>query len=123
MVEELEHRAVAFDIMQAAGVGEVERVAGMGLALALLLPSVVGGLVVSLAGDRATWNPLNVARSLRRFRRSAIVQRSFLRDLLSYERPGFHPDERSIDDLLATWNEELFSPEGLLGKRAPQRAS
>ena len=31
------------------------------------------------------------------------MQRSFLHDLLSWNRPGFHPDERSIDVLLDRW--------------------
>jgi predicted metal-dependent hydrolase len=114
LVEELEHRAVAFDVMQAMGVGELERVLAMRLATAMMIPSVIGGLLVSLAGDRDTWRPWRLARSIDRFRRSAIAQRSFLRDLLAWERPGFHPDQRNIDELLDNWHDELFGPEGLV---------
>ena len=112
LVEELEHRAVAFDVMQAMGTSEVERILAMRVAVAMMIPSVVGGLLVSLAGDRDTWNPLRLAQSLRRFRRSAIVRRSFVVDLLAWNRPGFHPDRRKIDDLLDRWRTELFGPEG-----------
>ncbi len=121
LVEELEHRAVAFDVMQAMGVGEVERILAMRLAVAMMFPSVVGGLLVSLAGDRDTWRPWRLARSLDRFRHSAIARRSMLRDLLAWNRPGFHPDQRSIDGLLERWNEALFGPDGLVTANARTR--
>ncbi|MGH9184950.1 MAG: metal-dependent hydrolase [Acidimicrobiales bacterium] len=114
LVEELEHRAVAFDVMQATGVGEPQRILAMHVTVLLLLPSVVGGLVLSLLGDRDTWNPFRLARSLRRFGRTPIARGSFVRDLLAWNRPGFHPDQRNIDALLEHWNAELFGPEGLV---------
>lgn len=123
MVEELEHRAVAFDIMQGAGVGEVERIAAMRVATALLAPAVVGGLLLSLALDRDTWNPFRVRRSLRHLRRSAFVRPSVLRDLLRYNRRGFHPDERDVDDLLAEWRSKLFGADGLVTVVGPAHAS
>jgi predicted metal-dependent hydrolase len=123
LVEELEHRAVAFDTMQAIGTTEVERIVAMRVVVAMLLPAVVGGVVLSLATDRASWNPVRLVRSLGHFRRSALVQWSFVRDLLSYSRPGFHPDQRNIDDLLARWEHDLFGPEGLVTARTARAAS
>ena len=123
LVEELEHRAVAFEVMQAMGVGEIERVLAMHLATAMMFPSVIGGLLVSLAGDRDTWHPARLLRSLGRLRRSAIAQRSFLRDLLLWNRPGFHPDQRSIDDLLERWREQLFGTDGLVSANSRSRTS
>lgn len=123
LVEELEHRAVAFDVMQAVGANEVERIMGMAVAVAMLAPSVLGGMVLSLATDRDAWRPLRLVRSFRRLGNSALGSRSFLRDLLSYERPGFHPDERNIDSLLQRWNDELFGPEGLVTVRTRRQAS
>jgi predicted metal-dependent hydrolase len=123
LVEELEHRAVAFDVMQAMGVGELERSLAMRIATLMMIPSVVGGFLVSLAGDRDTWHPLRLVRSLDRFRRSAIVRRSFLRDLLAWNRPGFHPDQRSIDDLLDQWRERLFAPDGEVTANSHHRTS
>jgi len=123
LVEELEHRAVAFDVMQAMGTSELERILAMRVAVAMMIPSVVGGLLVSLAGDRDTWRPRRLGRSLARFRRTAIVQGSFVRDLLAWNRPGFHPDERSIDALLDKWRAELFGPEGLVTTTSQARTA
>jgi hypothetical protein len=123
LVEELEHRAVAFDVMQAMGTSEVERILAMRVAVAMMIPSVVGGLLVSLAGDRDTWHPRRLVRSLRRFRRSAIAQGSFVRDLLAWNRPGFHPDQRDIDDLLDRWRTELFGRDGLVTANSRTRAA
>ena len=37
--------------------------------------------------------------------------------LKAYERPGFHPDDRDTDGLVAEWREKLFGPEGTLNDR------
>ncbi len=112
LLEELEHRAVAFDVMQAIGAGEAERIAAMHVATVMMIPSVVGGFLVSLARDRDAWRPTRLLRSIGRLRRTPLARRSFLVDLLSWNRPGFHPDERNIDALLETWRERLFAADG-----------
>jgi hypothetical protein len=117
MIEELEHKAVAFDAMQAIGTSEVERIAAMALATAVLIPSVVGGMTISLAIDPGTYNPIKVARSVVWLRRSIFARRSFLRDLVSYERHGFHPDERDVNEVLNVWRDKLFGPQGELSAR------
>ncbi len=123
LLEELEHRAVAFDAMQAAGTSELERILAMRVATTMMIPSVVGGLVVSLLGDPDTWKPRTLLRSLGRFRRSPLAGGSFVRFLLAWNRPGFHPDERNIDDLLARWTEALFGPDGLVTEADRRAAS
>lgn len=112
LLEELEHRAVAFDVMQAIGTSEPERILAMVLAEAMMVPSVVGGFLVSLLRDRDTWQPARLVRSLGRFRRSAVARPSFVRGLLAWNRRGFHPDQHDLDDLIERWRTQLFGPDG-----------
>lgn len=123
LLEELEHRAVAFDVMQAMGTSEVERILAMRVAVGMMIPSVVGGLLVSLARDRDTWRPGRLLRSLGRFRRSAVARGSFVRDLLAWNRPGFHPDQRDIEELLTRWRADLFGPDGAVTANARARVA
>lgn len=118
-IEELEHRAVAFDTMQLLGTGELERIVAMRLVVALLGPAVIGGLVASLATDPDTWRPLRLLRSLDRFRASSVARWSFVRNLLSWNRPGFHPDERDIDALLDYWRHHAFGADGPMATTQP----
>jgi predicted metal-dependent hydrolase len=122
LVEELEHRAVAFDTMQAIGTGEIERILAMRIVVAMLAPAVVGGLVLSLARDPDTWRPLRLLRSIDRFLAGNLGQWSFLRNLLSWSRPGFHPDERNIDAILERWRERVFGTGGLIETVRPGQA-
>ena len=121
LLEELEHRAVAFDVMQAMGAGEAERIAAIHVATVLMIPSVVGGFLVSLARDRDTRRPGRLLGSVRRIRRTRIAPRPFLRDLLSWNRPGFHPDERNIDGLVEAWREQLFADGGIVTRASRGR--
>jgi predicted metal-dependent hydrolase len=92
--EEVEHRAVAYDVYVAVGGGYVIRILGMVLATVTLLgfwSSATRCLLRQEAElpERATRS--ESARTARR-RRRAIV----LRAVTDYLRPGFHPDD--VDD-------------------------
>lgn len=108
LVEELEHKAVAFDTMQSVGTTEAERIAAMALVVVALLPSVAGGMLLSLALDPTTRSHRHVRASMRHARPTRDLARSFRADLLAYLKPGFHPDERSTDDMLERWRNELL---------------
>ncbi len=118
-IEEIEHRSVAFDIMQSLGTTEEQRVAAMKLLIRLIAPLLGAGMVVSLAADPAAWNPLNLWRSLQWIRaNSTIGQQGFMDAIREWDREGFHPDQRDHEELLAHWQAEAFGPGSIVEQRS-----
>lgn len=116
-LEESEHKAVAFDVYRAVGGSERARIWTMkvirvGFAIAMTLQ-----VIVSMLGDRATYKPGNLRRSWRRFKQTPFMQPELWEILREYDRPGFHPDDRDTNDLVAHWREELFGAEGSLNDK------
>ncbi|NNH72767.1 metal-dependent hydrolase [Nocardia uniformis] len=114
MMEELEHKSVAFDVFRAVGGSESTRI-GVMLALYLLtLPATVVVVLASLAHDPvARRQPAKVARQAYKLLRGPIF-RGLLRDLAVYMKPGFHPDHIDTAALLERWQRELFGDTGVL---------
>jgi hypothetical protein len=113
-LEESEHKAVAFDVYRATGGSERMRIGAMRLTNALFVPIVAVLTAISLAGDRAAYNPVRLLRSLARLPRSPFLAREVRRNLLAYNRPGFHPDDFDATALLERWRAELFGTNGTL---------
>src|SRR3954449_6507123 len=116
-LEESEHKAVAFDVYKAVGGTERMRVWTMkflrfGFVLGMTLQ-----IIVSMLCDRATYNPRTVWRSVRRLRRSPIMDKELWRQLKDYDRPDFHPDDRDTTELVARWGAELFGEQGTLNDK------
>jgi predicted metal-dependent hydrolase len=113
-IEESEHRSVAFDVYRAVGGSETRRIRVMRL-IQLTFPLTVGiYAVISLLGDRATYHPVRLARSLAALRHSPFLTRAIGRRLRAYTRRGFHPDDTDNTALLQRWTAELFGEQGSL---------
>ena len=116
-LEESEHKAVAFDVYRAVGGTERMRV----LTMKFLRYGFIGGtavqVVLSLLGDRATFERGRLRASWARFRRTPIMQREVWLALCDYDRPDFHPDDHDVTDLVAQWRDRLFGAEGALNAR------
>jgi len=110
-VEELEHKAVAFDVLQTVAPSYVLRVLGMVVATMTL-----GGFWVWATGEllRQDGSSLREARrELAKLRASGrrepgsrpvmepVGSRVFLRGILEYAKPGFHPMNRDHSELIA----------------------
>jgi len=86
----------------------------MRLVNTLFVPIVIGLTAISLAGDRAAYNPVRLVRSLLRLRDSPFLTRDMLDHVRAYHRPGFHPDDFDATELLDRWKAELFGTDGSL---------
>ena len=122
-LEESEHKAVAFDVYKAVGGTERTRVWTM---KAMRIGFVLGmGLQigVSLLGDRDTYRPGVLFRSLNRVRRSPLFSMDLWRQLKDYDRPDFHPDDRDTTELVTLWRETLFGDSGSLNDKLASSTS
>jgi predicted metal-dependent hydrolase len=113
-LEETEHKAVAFDVFRAVGGSEFARRLGFVIMSFGLIGLVVIATILSMLGDRATYNPVRLIRSILRLRHSPFLEADVARNLGDYLRRGFHPSDHDNEELLRTWTEELFGPEGSL---------
>jgi predicted metal-dependent hydrolase len=78
--------------------------------------------VLSLLGDRDTYRPRVLVKSLRRFLKSPVVSRKVWRQLKDYNRRDFHPDDSDATALVERWEAELFGEHGTLNDLLAGRA-
>jgi hypothetical protein len=116
-LEESEHKAVAFDVYKAVGGSERTRVFTMNIFRFGFIIGMTVITLISLLGDRDTYRPRILWRSLRNFRRSPVMKKAIWLQLKDYNRPDFHPDDSDTSGLVAQWREELFGPQGTLNDK------
>lgn len=113
-LEESEHKSVAFDVYRHTGGSERLRIFTMFLVNALFFPIVIIFTAISLLGDRATYNPRRLVRSIAALRHSPFLARVVVEHLRAYNHNGFHPDDVDATALLDSWRTELFGEQGVL---------
>lgn len=107
--EEIEHKAVAFDVLQKVRPSYALRVAGMAVATTTLIGFWVMGAAMLLRQEKEV-SAREIFRQLRVMRqREPILKRVFLRGLREYLRPNFHPWQH---DNLASARRHLASLSG-----------
>ncbi|WP_242670034.1 metal-dependent hydrolase [Mycobacterium decipiens] len=112
-IEEMEHKAVAFDVYRYVGGTERMRILSM-VAILTLLGGPIFFLLASIATDSWAWrHPIKTLRSLIALPRSPLFE-GIVRKILVYLKPGFHPDDVDDSEALQKWREEYFGPNGLL---------
>lgn len=108
-LEELEHRAVAYDVLQVVDDGYVLRVAGFAFASGLLVVVPTVGVVLFALADRRP--PARPGRdALRLAGMSARLARRMAGHLVGYLAPGFHPGDLSVPSEAERWERELEAP-------------
>jgi hypothetical protein len=115
-LEESEHKAVAFDVYEAAGGGYVRRAGVMLVATVIFFAFTLWSQAHMLAERKALWKPWRLVRG---FGHLWIWPGWFTRLVpayFQYFKPGFHPNDRDNAALLATWREQLFGKHGELAQ-------
>jgi predicted metal-dependent hydrolase len=106
--EEIEHKAVAFDVLRSVDSSYALRMAGLFYATTMLGAFCAWGTVVLWRQEGLTVRAaLRQLRGLRK--RDPVVRRVFGRGIREYIRRGFHPDDRANYHLAAAW----FTAHGL----------
>jgi uncharacterized protein len=117
-MEEIEHRSVAFDVLQKINPSYWLRLAGLAVATTTLAGFWVWAAIALIRQDetRKTAAPFMATA-----KRPPIVRRVFLRGIRAYIRPSFHPKDADLDHLAAKWMRENL-PEEALPEVMPQAA-
>jgi predicted metal-dependent hydrolase len=113
-LEESEHKAVAYDVYNAAGGGYVRRTGIMVITTIIFFAFTLWAQAHFLAERKLLWKPWRLARG---FGQLWIWPGWFTRlapAYFQYFKPGFHPDDRDNAELLARWREQLFGARGEL---------
>ena len=113
-LEESEHKSVAFDVYAAAVGDERVRVRAMRFVNVTFLAAIATHTALSLAADRAAYNPVRLIRSVAGLRHSPFLSREVVGRIREYTRPGFHPDHLGGAEQVEAWRAELFGPGGRL---------
>lgn len=111
--EEMEHKAVAFDVYRAVGGGERMRKRALRRATILLLTDIMVGVVHMLRRDGKLWQPRLWWQGWKfLFFKDGVLRRVWPA-YREYFRDGFHPWQRDTRDLLQSWQArqpELVAP-------------
>ena len=107
--EELEHKAVAFDVLREIDPSYALRIAGLAYATVLLAGFWLWGTTVLLRQDKLTWRA--ALRDLAKVpSRGPTPGGVFARGIRSYLRRNFHPSQQPTDGLAAAWFAEHGIP-------------
>jgi predicted metal-dependent hydrolase len=107
--EEIEHRAVAFDVLQQVNPSYALRVAGLALATVTLSGFWALGAATLIQQDKQLgWKrAVSEWRSIRANRKQEAV---FVRGIREYLKRDFHPSQNRIDELAAEYIESVGLP-------------
>jgi predicted metal-dependent hydrolase len=121
-LEECEHKSVAYDVYREQVGSEAIRLLVMDVTTAVLVAVAAASIASCVLTDRSARNPLRFAASLLNLRNSPFARKAILLRIAEYHRPGFHPDDRDTEQLVARWRAELFGDEGALRDRLARSA-
>ena len=102
--EEIEHKAVAYDVLQKIDPSYALRIAGLVMATVLLTGFWTWGAITLLRQDGMTWKKfVRAMRSTPEEKRDPVLRRVFLSGIRQYLRRDFHPSQNPNDNLATEW--------------------
>jgi uncharacterized protein len=106
--EEIEHKAVAFDVLEQIDPSYVLRIAGLAYATVMLGMFWAWASAMLLRQEKLGWR--ETLRQMRQMgRQDPVVRRVFVAGIKQYIRRGFHPSQVDDRELAAQW----FAARGL----------
>lgn len=113
-LEELEHKAVAYDVYELIGNSQRERQLAFALSTAVLLPTLAISWGWMVAKDGQLGNLRDNIQGLNMlFGREGFVTK-ILPKMPMFGRRGFHPNKHDTKALEKTWRDKLFGKDGQL---------
>ena len=105
--EEIEHKAVAFDVLRTVDPSYALRVAGLAYATVMLSGFWLYATLMLLRQEKLSWGQLR--EQARRAGRDPVLSRVFARGIRQYIRRDFHPHDNANEHLARDW----FAAHGL----------
>lgn len=113
-LEELEHKAVAYDVYEQVSGSYLHRVLAVPLTAIALTPAVVASMVWMLAAEGQLRNREDRERGWKfLFARRGFVAR-IMPKMTDFLARDFHPDQHDTTALVEEWRERFFGNEGSL---------
>ncbi len=121
-LEELEHKSVAYDVLEKVGNKRRERMLALPAVAVTLLPPILASWAWLVLQDPDRFNWLEHKRGLRQL----FGKRGFISSILprmpEFWQKGFHPDRHDTRALEQEWREKLFGDHGQLLEEFRNRA-
>lgn len=114
-LEELEHKAVAYDVYEQVSGSRLNRLLAFPLVTSALLPAIGYAMAMLVISDGQALNFKENARGIRLLfaPKTGFISR-FLPKMGLFARKDYHPNKHNTDTLVAEWKERLFGEHGTL---------
>jgi predicted metal-dependent hydrolase len=100
--EEIEHKAVAFDVLRTIDPSYALRVAGLVYATVMLGGFWLGATIMLLRQEKLSWRGLRKSAKFAS-KRDPVVSRVFANGIRQYIRRDFHPSDNANEHLAREW--------------------